>query len=55
MPMRSQAPGVVRLRQFLFARLAEENDAEKLDHGIAGERRDQCDQGGDHGNQHIEE
>jgi hypothetical protein len=43
MPMRSQ-PGVMRLRQLLLARLAEEDDAEELDHGIAGERRDQCDQ-----------
>ena len=54
-PTRSQAPGVVRLRELLLARLAEEDDAEELDHHVAGERRDQRDQRGDDRHQHVEE
>jgi hypothetical protein len=48
------AAGVVRLRQPFLARLAEEDDAEELDHRVARQRGDERDHGGDHRNQHVE-
>jgi hypothetical protein len=48
-------PGRVRVQQVLLARLAEEDDAEELDHGVAGKGRDQGDQRGDDRDQHVEE
>ena len=38
-----------------LARLAEEDDAEELDHRVAGQRGDQRDQRRDHRDQHVEE
>ncbi len=48
-------PGRVRVQQALLARLTEEDDAEELDHDVAGEGRDQRDQRGDDRDQHVEE
>ena len=49
-----ETAGILGVGKGFFARLAEEDDAEKLDHGKTGERGNQRDGAGDDRQQHVE-
>ena len=54
-PMRSSTPASCARRERRLARLAEEDDAEELDHDVGGERGGERDERGAERQQHVDE